>query len=59
MVASTSDNVIEGLECAGPLKTGADVVKDKLDLSSGSILLPGGPGLGMDLDEAKVRQYRI
>src|SRR5690606_38246492 len=31
MVAATSDNVIDGLECVGPLKTSDDVVSEKLD----------------------------
>jgi L-Ala-D/L-Glu epimerase len=54
-----SNNVIEGLECAGPLKTSDDIVTDRLDISSGLISVPGGKGLGLDLDEAKVRQYQF
>jgi len=57
MLAATSDNVIDGLECVGPLKTKDDVVTQKLDLSKGSIPLPGGPGLGVTLDDAKLAQY--
>ena len=57
MLAATSQNVIDGLECVGPLKTSDDIVTHKLDLTSGSIALPGGPGLGVALDEAKLRQY--
>jgi len=59
MVAATSNNVIDGLECVGPLKTREDVVADKLDLSSGSLTLPDGPGLGVTLDDAKLAQYRL
>jgi muconate cycloisomerase len=59
MVAATSNNVIDGLECVGPLKTREDVVTDKLDLSSGSLALPDGPGLGVTLDDAKLQQYRL
>jgi muconate cycloisomerase len=59
MLAATSTNVIEGLECVGPLKTGDDIVTQKLDLGSGTIDLPGGPGLGVVLDEAKLAQYRF
>ena len=59
MLAATSRAVIEGLECVGPLKTSDDIVTDKLDLGSGRIALPGGPGLGVELDEAKVGKYRF
>jgi muconate cycloisomerase len=43
----------------GPLKTADDIVTRKLDLSSGSLALPGGPGLGVTLDEAKLEKYRL
>ncbi len=59
MLAATSGNVIDGLECVGPLKTADDIVTRKLDLSSGSIALPAGPGLGVTLDDAKLEQYRL
>ena len=57
MLAATSGNVIDGLECVGPLKTADDIVTHKLDLSSGSLPLPGGPGLGVTLDDAKIARY--
>jgi len=57
MLAATSSNVIDGLECVGPLKTADDIVTRKLDLSSGSLALPGGPGLGVTLDDAKLAKY--
>jgi muconate cycloisomerase len=59
MLAATSNNVIDGLECVGPLKTKDDIVTHKLDLSSGSLALPPGPGLGVVLDDAKLAQYRF
>jgi muconate cycloisomerase len=59
MLAATSQNVIEGLECVGPLKTADDIVSLKLDLSAGVLPLPGGPGLGVTLDDAKVQRYRF
>jgi len=59
MLAATSHSVIEGLECVGPLKTADDVVTSKFDLSAGSLMLPGGPGLGVTLDDAKVQRYRF
>lgn len=59
MLSATSANVVDGLECVGPLKTSDDIVTRKLDLSSGSIALPDGPGLGVVLDEAKLQKYRF
>jgi len=59
MLAATAQNVIDGLECVGPLKTSDDVVTEKLDLGTGSLALPPGPGLGVTLDEAKVDRYRL
>jgi muconate cycloisomerase len=59
MLAATSSNVIDGLECVGPLKTADDIVTRKLDISSGSLPLPSGPGLGVTLDDAKLEQYRL
>lgn len=59
MLAATSKNVIDGLECVGPLKTSDDIVTRKLDISSGSLPLPGGPGLGVELDETKLARYRF
>ena len=59
MLAATSGDVIEGLECVGPLKTADDITTEKLDLSSGSLPLPDGPGLGVELDDAKIAKYRF
>lgn len=57
MLAATSDNVIAGLECVGPLKMLDDVVQYRPDLSSGCLLLPHKPGLGVELDEEKLARY--
>jgi len=59
MLACTSTEVLEGLECVGPLKTADDIVTHKLDISNGQMALPDGPGLGVELDEKKVRSYQI
>ena len=59
MLAATTDNVMDGLECVGPLKTADDVVTEKLDLFSGQLALPGGPGLGIVIDEDKLSRYRF
>lgn len=59
MLASTSSAVLPGLECVGPLKTADDIVTHKLDLSRGELPLPGGPGLGVSLDEDKLARYTV
>lgn len=59
MLAATSRNVLAGLECVGPLKVRDTVTKTRLDISSGSLPLPQGPGLGLELDEAKLERYRL
>ncbi len=59
MLAASSRNVLPGLECVGPLKVVDTVATTRLDISSGSLTLPGGPGLGISLDESKLGQYRL
>lgn len=59
MLAASSRNVLPGLECVGPLKTTDHIATRKLDLSSGSLALPAGPGLGVTLDDAKLERYRL
>lgn len=58
MLAATSRNVVAGLECVGPLKVVDTVTTTRLDLSKGSLPLPAGPGLGVSLDDAKLKQYQ-
>jgi L-Ala-D/L-Glu epimerase len=57
MLGATSHNIVPGLECVGPLKVVDTVATTRLDISSGSIPLPAGPGLGIDLDNGKLAQY--
>lgn len=59
MVAASSKNVLPGLECVGPLKVVDTVATTRLDISSGSLTLPAGPGLGISLDEKKLEKYRM
>lgn len=59
MLACTSKSVLEGLECVGPLKTADDIVMKKLDLTSGVLAVPNGPGLGVELDQDKVQHYQF
>ena len=59
MLAASSRNVLPGLECVGPLKVVDTVASTRLDISAGSIPIPGGPGLGISLDDKKLEQYRL
>jgi muconate cycloisomerase len=59
MLAATTDNVLDGLECVGPLKTADDVITERLDLTSGQIDLPHDTGLGITIDEDKLERYRF
>lgn len=59
MLGATSDNVVAGLECVGPLKVTDTVVTQRLDLSAGFMAVPEGPGLGLEVDESKLAQYQF
>ena len=59
MLAASSNNVLPGLECVGPLKVIDTIATTRLDISSGSMPLPDGPGLGISLDENKLEKYRL
>jgi L-Ala-D/L-Glu epimerase len=59
MLAASSRNVLAGLECVGPLKVKDTVATTRLDISSGSLRLSEGPGLGISLDDAKLEQYPL
>ena len=59
MLGATSHNVVPGLECVGPLKVKDTVATTRLDISSGTLALPAGPGLGITLDDKKLEQYRL
>jgi muconate cycloisomerase len=58
MLAASSGNVLPGLECVGPLKVKDTVTATRLDISSGNLRVPDGPGLGLRLDDNKLEQYR-
>jgi L-alanine-DL-glutamate epimerase-like enolase superfamily enzyme len=59
MLAASSRNVLPGLECVGPLKVKDTIATSRLDISTGSLPLPPGPGLGISLEESKLEQYRM
>jgi L-Ala-D/L-Glu epimerase len=58
-LSASSRNVLAGLECVGPLKVVDTITKTRLDISTGSIQVTTAPGLGLELDEAKLERYRM
>lgn len=46
-----------GTEMFGPLLLKDDIVANPLDFSDGEVTLPQGPGLGVEIDEDKLRYY--
>ena len=59
MLGATSRNIVPGLECVGPLKVTDSIATTRLDISGGSMALPTGPGLGIELDEDKLAKYSV
>ena len=59
MLAATSTDVLDGLECVGPLKMLDDVTTEQLDLGQGYIDVPACPGLGLVLDNDKLTRYTL
>ena len=58
MVAATSANVIPGLECVGPMKMAADIVRSRIDLGCGTLALPmEAVVLGLGIIERGVSAY--
>tara|TARA_Y100001934_G_scaffold282616_1_gene397178 strand:+ start:1766 stop:2890 length:1125 start_codon:yes stop_codon:yes gene_type:complete len=57
MLGTTNSNIVAGLECVGPLKVTDSVVTTPIDIRSGVLKVPEGPGLGLELDEDKLAQF--
>lgn len=61
LALSTSGIADEQVPCdiIGPLFYEADLLRQPLDLSGGRARPPEAPGLGVELDDEKVRRYRV
>lgn len=55
---STIKNMSWGTELFGPLLLTDDIVKTKIDFSNNSLKIPEGAGLGLEIDEEKLKFYR-
>lgn len=56
--AAAFKNILHPAECSYHLRMKADLLKTPLSFSAGSIEVPQGPGLGIEVDENRVEQYR-
>ena len=59
MLGATSNNVLLGLECVGPLKVMDTVTNEQIDISSGEMTLREEIGVGMTLNESKLSKYAL
>jgi muconate cycloisomerase len=48
---------VRGCDLIGPLLMTDDVVVEPVAYENGDLVVPSGPGLGMELDEQKLRKY--
>ena len=58
-VAATSPNVLDAVECVGPLKLAEDIGHEPIDQMSGLTKLPDAPGIGVTVNEARLEKFRI
>jgi len=58
-VAAASEGVLFPGEMVGPLIMHDDIVKEPLDMNKGYVMVPDKPGLGLEIDEDKLKKYAI
>jgi muconate cycloisomerase len=58
-LAASTPNISWGCELGGIFLLEEDLGTEPLVLANGDLLVPHGPGLGGDLDRAKVKRYQI
>ena len=58
-LACAFDHVHPVTEMVGPAKLAGDIARAPFDLTGGTITLPEGPGHGMELSEARLREFTI
>ncbi len=56
-IAASTNAIIDGCESVGPMKMAGDIVKEPLIMDSGVVKVPATPGIGVDLDETKLKKY--
>jgi len=58
-LAASTKAVLDGCEAVGPFKMADDVVKKPLVMDKGFVPVPQKPGLGVELDEDKLKKYLV
>jgi muconate cycloisomerase len=58
-IAATSANVLDAVECVGPLKLAEDIGVEPIDQVNGITRLPDAPGIGVEVDEARLEKFRV
>jgi len=58
-LAASTRAVLDGCEAVGPIKMADDVVTERLFMDRGFVEVPTKPGLGAELDENKLKVYRV
>lgn len=58
-LAASTRAILDGCESVGPFKMADDIVKNPLIMDKGFVPVPKGPGLGVDLDEEKLKKYLV
>jgi L-alanine-DL-glutamate epimerase-like enolase superfamily enzyme len=56
-LAACTRAIVDGCESVGPIKMADDVVQEPLVMNRGVVPVPTRPGLGVDLDEKKIKKY--
>ncbi len=57
--AASTPNVSWGCEMGGQFLLEADLGSEAIKFEEGALFVPHGPGLGGDLDPAKVEKYKV
>jgi muconate cycloisomerase len=58
-VATALRNMCYPVDTLGPLWFADDILKERPEFGHGFAVAPEGPGLGIELDPAKVQKYRL
>ena len=58
-LAACTNAIIDGCEAVGPMKMADDIVKEPLVMDRGIVAVPQKPGIGVELDDGKLKKYRF
>lgn len=58
-LAASSASIDLGCEMVGPFMLESDIVTEPPTMEDGALIVPAGPGLGVELDEQALTKYRL